>query len=94
MTTRFGLATAAGIALAFYAFEANAAPFPAVPLTDAPEVTKVAQGCGPGMRRGRFGQCRPMGRRFVRPGRRDVIRRCVVRVTPRGRERICTTRSF
>ena len=93
MAKRLGLTAAAGIAAAFWAFEAQAVPFSAAPI-DASEVTKVAEGCGPGMFRGRFGQCRPMmGRRGMgmgRPFRR--VERCVVRRTPMGVRRVC--RSF
>lgn len=34
---------------------------PVAPLDAAPEITLVAQGCGPGWYRGPYGRCRPMG---------------------------------
>ena len=91
MANRFGLAAAAGVVAGFMAFGAQAVPFSASPVGGVSDVTKVAEGCGPGMFRGRFGQCRPMmGRRGMgmgRPFRR--VERCVVRRTPMGVRRVC-----
>ncbi len=57
---------------------ANAMPVAPLSAADTADVIQVAQGCGPGYARGRYGRCRPMGgvvvvRRppvvVVRPGR-------------------------
>ena len=56
--TMMGLSAAA--LLVGSAFGAQAMPLPSVP-EPAPIVEKVADGCGPGFFRGRFGNCRPMG---------------------------------
>ena len=64
-------------------------------------VTTVAEGCGRGWERNRFGECRPIrGRGYggpavvVRPPvvvapRVVVPRRCVTRVTPHGVREVC-----
>ena len=51
---------------------------------DAPQATLVAEGCGPGFRRGPYGGCRPFG--GFRPG---FERRCFIRRTPFGERRVC-----
>ena len=92
MAKRLGLAAAAGIVAGFCAFQAQAMPFSASPLAGVSDLTKVAEGCGPGFFRGRFGQCRPMmggrGMGMGRPFRR--VERCVVRRGPYGGvRRVC-----
>ncbi len=84
MSKKISLAAAAGIVVAFCAFEAQAVPFPAAPVGAAPEVTKVAEGCGPGFFRGRFGRCRPMMARRFRQGER-----CVIAHRPWGTKKVC-----
>jgi hypothetical protein len=98
MAKRLGLAAAVAIVAGFCAVEAQAMPFSASPLAGVSDLTKVAEGCGPGAFRGRFGQCRPMGggmgmgmgrgMGYVRPFRR--VERCVVRRGPYGGvRRVC-----
>lgn len=68
MQSKF-FALAAGAALAFSSLAAEAMPLSApVGASTAPEITKVAEGCGPGFVRGPAGGCRRMG----------VVRRPVV----------------
>ncbi|HEX8166911.1 MAG TPA: hypothetical protein VF601_14145 [Beijerinckiaceae bacterium] len=62
-------------------------------------VTNVAEGCGPGWERNRFGECRPMRGRRVYGGPAVVVRppvvvaprvrRCVTQVTPHGVREVC-----
>ena len=46
---------------------ANAMPVAPLSAADTAEVIQVAQGCGPGYARGRYGRCRPMGVVVRRP---------------------------
>jgi hypothetical protein len=66
---------------------AQALPVPPS-LGAAPLLEHVAEGCGRGFYRNARGVCRPM--RGFRRG--PVVRRCVVRITRFGRERICRVR--
>ena len=61
-------------------------------------VTNVAEGCGRGWERNRFGECRPMRGPRVYGGPAVVVRppivvrparRCVTRVTPYGVREVC-----
>ena len=102
MVKGFVFAAAAGLTLAASALTAQAMPVPA-DLGQDSLVTNVAEGCGRGWERNRFGECRPMrGRRdydrrpaiVVRPPvvvapRVVAPRRCVTRVTPYGVREIC-----
>ncbi len=82
-TTLLALATSA----ALFAGASAASAMPANLLAgadEAPQVTLVAEGCGPGFRRGAFGGCRPFG--GFRP---RFERECFVRRTPYGVRRVC-----
>jgi hypothetical protein len=95
------LVFAAGLALAASTLAAQAMPVPADLGRDS-LVTAVAEGCGRGYERNRFGECRPMRGRgggygygapavVVRP---PIVvapraRRCVTRVTPYGVREVC-----
>jgi hypothetical protein len=102
MAKKLGVAAAAGIVAGMWAFGAQAVPFSASPVGEGLEVTKVAEGCGPGFFRGRFGGCRPMGggmgmgrgmgMGYGRPFRR--VERCVVRRGPYGVRRVCRSGDF
>jgi hypothetical protein len=98
MVKGFVFAAAAGLTLAASALTAQAMPVPA-DLSQDSLVTNVAEGCGRGFERNRWGECRPMrGRRgyggpaiVVRP---PVVvapraRRCTTRVTPYGVREVC-----
>ncbi|QXX75579.1 hypothetical protein MHY1_02403 [Methylovirgula sp. HY1] len=76
---------AAGFMLAGVAMDAQAMPA-AAPVTtgQAPGITLVAGGCGPGWHRGPYGGCRRNGY-WAHPG----WRRCWWRHTPWGPRRIC-----
>ena len=105
MIRQISLAACLGLGLGLFAAQANAAPL-AAPLgqvgaatggavTDSVvggNIINVAEGCGRGRFRNRFGRCRVMRGRFVRPFR-PGFRRCVTRVNRFGvRRRVCTTR--
>lgn len=79
------LALATSAALVSGASAVSAMPTNALAGADAaPELLLVAQGCGPGFRRGPYGGCRPFGR--FRP---RFERECFVRRTPYGVRRVC-----
>ena len=79
------LALATGVALIAGASAASAMPTTLLAGADAPQVTLVAEGCGPGFHRGPYGGCRPFGGGF----RPHFERQCFVRQTPYGPRRIC-----
>ncbi|HEX8663883.1 MAG TPA: hypothetical protein VF744_07630 [Beijerinckiaceae bacterium] len=91
-------AAAAGLTLAASALTAQAMPVPA-DLGQDSLVTNVAEGCGRGWERNRFGECRPMRGPRVYGGPAVVVRppvvvaprvrRCVTRVTPHGVREVC-----
>jgi hypothetical protein len=69
---------------------AQAMPVPADNALQSPDVTPVAQGCGPGWRRGPYGGCRPIyGPPRVYGPPRHVGPGCVMRRTPYGVRRVC-----
>jgi hypothetical protein len=92
---------AAGLALAASTLPAQALPVGPADLGRDSLVTNVAQGCGPGGFRDRFGRCRYGGPRYVAPRAmvapgivvaprfRVAPRRCVTRMTPRGLREVC-----
>ena len=98
-----GLMFAAGVALVASTFQAQAMPVGPIGLGEDSLVTTVAEGCGRGWERNRFGECRPMrGRGYggpavivrppvgVAPRARVVApRRCVTRDTPHGVREVC-----
>ena len=96
-----GLVFAAGAALAASTFSAQAMPVGPVGLGEDGLVTTVAEGCGRGYERNRFGECRPMRGRGYGGGPAVVVvprvvsprvvapRRCVTRVTPHGVREVC-----
>ena len=96
MVKGFVFAAAAGLTLAASALTAQAMPVPA-DLGQDSLVTNVAEGCGRGWERNRWGECRPMrGPRVGGPAivvRPPVVvrpvRRCVTRVTPYGVREVC-----
>jgi hypothetical protein len=55
-----GLVFAAGVALVASTFPAQAMPVGPVGLGENSLVTTIAEGCGRGWERNRFGECRPM----------------------------------
>ena len=90
----------AGLALAASTLTAQAMPVGPADLGQDSLVTNVAEGCGRGFERNRFGECRPMrGRRGGYGGPAIVVRppvvvaprarRCVTRVTPYGVREVC-----
>ncbi len=80
------LALATGAALVAGASAASAMPATLLAgAGEAPQVTLVAEGCGPGFHRGPYGGCRPFGGGF----RPHFGRECFVRPTPYGPRRIC-----
>ena len=93
----------AGLALAASTLTAQAMPIGPADLGRDSLVTTVAEGCGRGWERNRFGECRPMrGRRGYDRGPAIVVRppvvvaprvvaprRCVTRVTPYGVREVC-----
>ena len=95
-----GLVFAAGVALVASTFQAQAMPVGPIGVGDS-LVTTVAEGCGRGWERNRFGECRPFrGRGYGGPAvvvRPPVVvaprvvapRRCVTRVTPYGVREVC-----
>src|SRR4051794_39937285 len=93
-----GLIFTAGVALAASTFSAQAMPVGPVGLGEDGLVTTVAEGCGRGFERNRFGECRPFrGRGYGGPAvivRPPVVvapraRRCVTRMTPHGMREVC-----
>lgn len=96
-----GLVFAAGVALVASTFPAQAMPLGPAGLGEHSLVTTVAEGCGRGWERNRFGECRPFrGRGYGGPAvvvRPPVVvaprvvapRRCVTRVTPYGVREVC-----
>jgi len=97
-----GLVFAAGVALVASTFQAQAMPAGPIGFGEDSLVTTVAEGCGRGWERNRFGECRPFrGRGYgggpaviVRPPvvvapRVVAPRRCVTRVTPHGVREVC-----
>jgi hypothetical protein len=96
-----GLVFAAGVALVASTFQAQAMPAGPAGLGEDSLVTTVAEGCGRGWERNRFGECRPFrGRGYGGPAvvvRPPVVvaprvvapRRCVTRVTPYGVREVC-----
>ena len=96
-----GLVFAAGVALVASTFQAQAMPVGPIGFGEDSLVTTVAEGCGRGWERKRFGECRPMRDRgyggpavIVRPPvvvapRVVAPRRCVTRVTPHGVREVC-----
>lgn len=93
-STILALAAAASLSLVGFGAQAMPAGVVAGAATPSPQITRVAQGCGPGFRLGPGGGCRPIGGRAVvveRPAvvvRRPavIVRRpgCGVRVGPIG----------
>ncbi len=90
----------AGLALAASTLTAQAMPIGPADLGQDSLVTNVAEGCGRGWERNRFGECRPMrGRRGGYGGPAIVVRppvvvaprarRCVRQVTPYGVRDVC-----
>jgi hypothetical protein len=72
--TAKGLIFAAGLALAASTLSAQALPVGPADLGGDSLVTNVAQGCGPGWARNRWGECRPMrGPRYIDPRPRVVV---------------------
>ena len=96
-----GLVFAAGVALVASTFQARAMPAGPIGFGEDLLVTTVAEGCGRGWERNRFGECRPFrGRGYGGPAvvvRPPVVvaprvvasRRCVTRVTPYGVREVC-----
>ncbi|MFL5141181.1 MAG: GCG_CRPN prefix-to-repeats domain-containing protein [Microvirga sp.] len=96
-----GLVFAAGVALVASTFQAQAMPAGTIGFGEDSLVTTVAEGCGRGWERNRFGECRPFrGRGYGGPAvvvRPPVVvaprvvapRRCVTRVTPYGVREVC-----
>ena len=96
-----GLVFAAGVALVASTFQAQAMPAGPIGFGEYSLVTTVAEGCGRGWERNRFGECRPFrGRGYGGPAvvvRPPVVvaprvvapRRCVTRVTPYGVREVC-----
>ena len=99
-----GLVFAAGVALVASTFQAQAMPAGPTGFGEDSLVTTVAEGCGRGWERNRFGECRPFrGRGYGGPAvvvRPPVVvaprvvargrpRRCVTRVTPHGVREVC-----
>jgi hypothetical protein len=96
-----GLVFAAGVALVASTFQAQAMPAGPIGFREDSLVTTVAEGCGRGWERNRFGECRPFrGRGYGGPAvvvRPPVVvaprvvapRRCVTRVTPYGVREVC-----
>ncbi|MFL4975723.1 MAG: GCG_CRPN prefix-to-repeats domain-containing protein [Microvirga sp.] len=96
-----GLVFAAGVALVASTFQAQAMPAGPIGFGEDSLVTTVAEGCGRGWERNRFGECRPFrGRGYGGPAvvvRPPVVvaprvvapRRCVTRVTPYGVREVC-----
>ena len=79
------LTLAAVSALSLGAVSAQATPTEAIFSGEAPAVTLVSEGCGPGAHRGEFGRCRSDGG-FFRP---HFERHCFIRRTPFGERRVC-----
>ena len=77
MVKGFVFAAAAGLTLAASALTAQAMPVPA-DLGQDSLVTTIAEGCGRGWERNRFGECRPMRRGYGGPA--VVVRPPVVRM--------------
>ena len=76
-----GLVLAAGVALVASTFPAQAMPIGPVGVGEHSLVTTLAEGCGRGWERNRFGECRPMrGRGYDGPA---VVVRPPVVVAPR-----------
>jgi hypothetical protein len=97
-----GLVFAAGVALVASTFQAQAMPVGPIGAGEHSLVTTVAEGCGRGWERNRFGECRPMRGPRVYGGPAVVVRppvvvaprvvaprRCVTRVTPYGVREVC-----
>ena len=97
-----GLVFAAGVALVASTFQAQAMPAGPIGFGEDSLVTTVAEGCGRGWERNRFGECRPMRGPRVYGGPAVVVRppvvvaprvvaprRCVTRVTPHGVREVC-----
>jgi hypothetical protein len=78
-----GLVFAAGVALVASTFPAQAMPVGPVGLGENSLVTTIAEGCGRGWERNRFGECRPMRGRGRGYGGPAVIVRPPVVVAPR-----------
>ena len=76
-----GLVFAAGVALVASTFQAQAMPLGPAGLGEDSLVTTVAEGCGRGWERNRFGECRPFRGRGS--GGSAVIVRPPVVVAPR-----------
>jgi hypothetical protein len=81
MTKLLSAAALVGALIAFSPIGAQA--FPAAPPASESEIVLVAQGCGPGWARDRFGICRPMRGPIVRP------RACWWVQTVYGPRRVC-----
>ncbi len=84
MTKIIPTLAAAGFMLAGVAFDAQAMPAAPVGGDQAPGLTLIAGGCGPGWHRGPYGGCR-RNWGWGGPG----WRRCWWRPTPWGPRRVC-----
>ena len=90
-----GLGFAMALGLAGLSGAAQAMPVAADAGASAAQITLVAQGCGPGMRRGPRGGCMPnYGPRGYGPSRaygppRRMGAGCIMQQTPYGVRRIC-----
>jgi hypothetical protein len=87
MKTKIIMAAAVATLMGGLTMSAQAMPLSGVgvpaPVADAPHITLVAGGCGPGFHRGPYGGCRPNWRRRV------YGPRCFVRRTPWSVRRVC-----
>ena len=94
-TGLIGMGFAMALGLAGLSGAAQAMPVPADAGLGAAQITRVAQGCGPGMHRGPYGGClRNYGPRGYGPPRaygppRHGGAGCVMQRTPSGVRRIC-----
>jgi hypothetical protein len=93
------LAAAFGLVASFAAVDARAMPLAPLAAPEASDITLVAQGCGRGYERNRFGECRPMrgwrgdrGPRVVIPTMRGPRERCRIVIDHRGRREVCVRR--
>jgi hypothetical protein len=84
-----GLIFASGLALAASTLSAQAMPVGPADLGQDSLVTNIAQGCGPGWARNRWGECRPMRRGPRAYGGPAVVVPGVGMIAPRVAPRRC-----